>query len=75
MSDHNNMAGATPEYLTPQQMAELTGFTIKALASMRAKRIGPIFIKVGENRNSVIRYKLEDVRTWFNSHREVTSDE
>ncbi len=62
----------SPEYLTPRQTAQLIGFSLRALEAMRARRIGPAFIKVGKAKNSPIRYHLEDVRAWMQSHREVT---
>lgn len=62
------------EYLTPQQVHQLTGFTPRALEAMRAKRIGPAYIKLGTARCSPIRYRQVDVRTWLDRHREVTTD-
>lgn len=63
-----------PEYLTPAQVGQLTGFSPRALEAMRAKRAGPPFIKVGEGKNGAIRYRLDDVRAWLDSHREATTD-
>lgn len=62
----------TPEYLTPRQTAQLVGFSLRALEAMRARRIGPVYVKVGKAKNGPIRYRLEDVRAWMQSHREVT---
>lgn len=50
----------TPEYLTASQVAQMTGFSTKALEAYRAKRIGPPFLKVGQS----IRYRADDVRAW-----------
>lgn len=50
-----------PEYLTAQQVMQLTGFTPKALENMRARCEGPPYFKVG----SSVRYRVEDVRTWM----------
>lgn len=50
-----------PEYLTAFQVAQLTGFTPKGLETMRAKRVGPAYIKVGTS----VRYRLADVRSWM----------
>jgi hypothetical protein len=62
----------TPEYLTPRQTAQLIGFSLRALEAMRARRIGPAFVKVGKAKNGPIRYRLEDVRAWMLANREVT---
>ena len=61
-----------PEYVTPPQAAKLTGFSLRALEAMRARRIGPAYVKVGTAKNSPIRYRLEDIHTWMQAHREVT---
>jgi predicted DNA-binding transcriptional regulator AlpA len=50
----------TPEYLTAEQVAQMTGFSPKALEAYRAKRIGPNDLKVGHN----VRYRADDVRAW-----------
>ena len=50
----------TPEYLTADQVSQMTGFSPKALEAYRAKRQGPTFLKVGHN----IRYRADDVRAW-----------
>lgn len=50
----------TPEYLTAEQVAQMTGFSPKALEAYRAKRIGPNYLKVGHN----VRYRADEVRAW-----------
>jgi hypothetical protein len=62
------------EYLTPEQVHQLTGFTPRALEAMRAKRVGPAFIKLGTARSCPVRYRLVDIRTWLDKHRKVTTD-
>jgi len=52
-----------PEYLTAFQVAQLTGFTPKGLETMRAKRKGPQFMKVGTS----VRYRAADVRQWMDA--------
>lgn len=49
-----------PEYLTAEQVAQMTGFSTKALEAYRAKRVGPPFLKVGHS----VRYRAADVRAW-----------
>ncbi|MFP4450519.1 MAG: helix-turn-helix transcriptional regulator [Rhodosalinus sp.] len=51
----------TPEYLTPDQMAQMTGFSTRALEACRAKRQGPPFLKVGTS----VRYRADDVSAWM----------
>jgi predicted DNA-binding transcriptional regulator AlpA len=50
-----------PEYLTAEQVTQLTGFTLKALEAMRARGRGPRYLKIG----SCVRYRLTDVRSWI----------
>lgn len=50
-----------PKYLTPAQLAILSGFTEKALENFRSRRIGPRFLKVRRS----VRYRYEDVRAWL----------
>ena len=50
----------TPEYLTADQVAQMTGFSTKSLEAYRAKRQGPPFLKIGHS----IRYRADDVRAW-----------
>jgi hypothetical protein len=51
-----------PEYLTAQQAAALTGYTVKALERYRQQAgKGPRFYKVGTS----IRYRADDLRSWI----------
>jgi predicted DNA-binding transcriptional regulator AlpA len=50
-----------PEYLTPHQVAQMTGFSSRALEAMRSRREGPPYLKVG----SSVRYRAADVRQWI----------
>jgi len=50
-----------PEYLTAQQVAQMTGFSLKSLEAMRHKRNGPPYLKVGTR----VRYRADDVRAWI----------
>ncbi len=47
-----------PEYLSPQQVAQLTGISTKTLEAWRGVRKGPSYYKLG----GLVRYKLQDVR-------------
>jgi predicted DNA-binding transcriptional regulator AlpA len=50
-----------PEYLTPKQVAQLTGFSVKTLERYRHRGLGPPYVKV----NRSIRYLVSDVREWM----------
>lgn len=54
------------KYLTEQQVAELTGFSVKFLQKLRRRGTGgPPYVKVGRS----ICYKWKDVIKWMESHR------
>ena len=55
----------TPEYLTAEQVVQMTGFSTKSLEAYRAKRQGPLFLKVGHS----VRYRADDVRVWMEAGR------
>ena len=50
-----------PEYLSPRQVSQLTGISVKTLEAMRGVRKGPPYFKVGGR----VRYKLQDVREFI----------
>lgn len=50
----------TPEYLTAEQVAQMTGFSPKVLEHYRSQRSGPPYLKIGHN----VRYRADDVRAW-----------
>ena len=50
-----------PEYLTPRQVAQLTGISVRTLEAMRGLRKGPPYHKVGGR----VLYKLQDVRDYI----------
>lgn len=47
--------------LTPQQLADYLGTTIKKLAKMRHDGTGPMFVKFGRD----VRYRWHDVQAWM----------
>lgn len=53
------------KFLTPQQVAELTGIAAQTLANSRHRRKGIPYSKVGAS----IRYSLADVIRYMNSRR------
>ena len=56
---HAEAAKKAKLYLTPAQMAERTGVTVKTLANLRSKKSGPRFVKVG----GAVRYPVEAERS------------
>lgn len=50
-----------PEYLSADQVAQMTGFSPKWLEARRADRTGPPYIKIGHN----VRYRTADVRAFM----------
>ena len=51
----------TPEYLSADQVAQMTGFSPKWLEARRADRAGPPDIKIGHN----VRYCTTDLRAFM----------
>ena len=51
----------TPEYLSADQVAQMTGFSPKWLEARRADRTGPPDIKIGHN----VRYCTTDLRAFM----------
>ncbi len=49
------------EYLTINQVTQMTGFSAKSLEALRSRREGPCFLKVGAS----VRYRSADVRAWI----------
>lgn len=56
--------------LTPEEVAEMRGRSVAYLAKERSAGRGPRFIRDGR----VIRYALDDVRSWIDSKRVETAD-
>ena len=53
-----------PEYLSPKQVSQLTGISVKTLEAMRGVRKGPPYYKVGGR----VRYKVQDVRDFIEAN-------
>jgi predicted DNA-binding transcriptional regulator AlpA len=56
----------TIRYICASVTARMMGLSVKTLESMRAHRRGPPFYRLGR----AIRYREDEVQTWFESHRE-----
>jgi hypothetical protein len=62
---------ADPRYLTEIQVAEMTGRALSTLRNERFCRRGIPYLKIGRS----VRYSLEDVVRYMESHRIETSIE
>lgn len=69
MADRSSSEGLTPRYLTTEQVSQFTGLSIKALETMRYKRIGPPFLRIGRR----IRYLRSDIVAWLERERVACS--
>lgn len=57
---------AADPVLTPQELADRLGISLRTVRNWRARGTDPVAIKVGH----FIRYKLSDVEAWEEAHRE-----
>ncbi len=58
--------------LTPPQLADRPAVEEATLVDWRMKGEGPTFIKLGFAKNSLIRYRIEDVEAWEASLPRIT---
>ncbi len=70
MADTVPTESTETRYLTTEQVAAMTGFSIKALEMMRYREVGPSFRRVGRRR---IRYRLSEVVAWLERERVACS--
>lgn len=56
---------ANPSYLNDVMAAEMMGLAPITLRKWRQQGCGPSFIKIGR----AVRYKLDDLVAWMDSHR------
>jgi predicted site-specific integrase-resolvase len=59
--------------LTPKELCERWKVSESVLRHWRVKDAGPSYIKLGENRNSEVRYRLEDIEAFEKSNRYTTN--
>ena len=50
-----------PELLTPKQAAKILNVHVETLGRWRLHKQGPAFKKLGDQKNSVIRYARDDI--------------
>jgi hypothetical protein len=58
--------------LTPKELCDRWKIADNTLRKWRVANIGPIYIKLGEGRNSEVRYPLKDIEEFEKSNRYVT---
>lgn len=63
-------SGALFKLNTPAELAAQLRVTQETLANWRIKKAGPRFLRIGGQ----IRYRLHDVNTWLDAHREPGHD-
>jgi len=59
--------------LTTKQLCERWNLADNTLRKWRVVNAGPSYIKLGDSRNSEVRYKLEDVEAFEKSNKFTTS--
>ena len=52
------------KYLTPKELSEYLGIKVTTLSNWRSTGEGPIFMKLGREQQSPVRYRLADVLAW-----------
>jgi hypothetical protein len=55
----------TQDLLTPQQVADLLQVKTDTLEAWRGKRIGPVWIKLGDGKRSPVRYRKADIDNYL----------
>ena len=61
--------GVSMNYLTIDQVSDLTGLSRQTLAKMRCAGTGPAFMKLGR----AIRYADADLESWLASRRRIST--
>jgi len=59
--------------LTDVQVSEWIGTPVGTIRNWRVKGIGPPFIKMGDGRNSTVRYDPKDIEKYIDVHRRFPS--
>jgi len=60
--------------LTPKELCERWKIADKTLRKWRVANVGPAYIKLGEGRNSEVRYRIDDVEAFEKSNRFTTEN-
>lgn len=59
------LSGIEDRLMTPEEVANLTGFTVRALAGRRARGEGPPYVKMGPGPKARTRYRQSVVEAWL----------
>jgi hypothetical protein len=62
------------QLLTPKELCERWKVADNTLRKWRVANVGPTYIKLGEGRNSEVRYRLDDVEAFERTNRFVTDN-
>ena len=62
------------QMLTPKELCERWKVADNTLRKWRGANTGPSYIKLGEGRNSEVRYRIEDVEAFEKSNRFTTDN-
>jgi hypothetical protein len=60
------------QLLTPKQLCERWKVADNTLRKWRVANVGPAYIKLGEGRNSEVRYRVDDVEAFEKNNRFTT---
>lgn len=63
------VSALNPDLLTNEEAATLLGIKPNTLEIWRTKDKGPEFIKMGETKQSPIRYHIDDIKAWLHSRK------
>lgn len=56
------------ELLSPQQVAEIYGFSVQTLANWRWQGTGPAYIKAHRGPGGRVYYRRADIEAWLQAH-------
>jgi hypothetical protein len=62
------------QLLTPKELCDRWKIADNTLRMWRVANTGPTYIKLGEGRNSEVRYRVEDIESFERSNRFVTEN-
>ena len=68
--EEDTMQSNQPQYLTEKSVSNMTGIALSTLRNMRFEGRGISYCKIGRS----VRYKLQDVINYMESHRIQTFD-
>lgn len=71
MQNPLNVSSNAGELLTPEQAAEVLGFSAGTLGNMRTRGDGPPYFKLGK----FVRYDSNDLAAWMRSRRYTSTSQ